>query len=263
MRCGGGWTVRVDAGVGAPHVQHHQGAWRAVAARHGRAELLEHRLHESAQRGVRRERGAQERGVRRKVARVKLEESPQLKHSARSEAGLDVLEAGARARRRAVGSDRRGVDLRAAAPERAATQRRATRPDQRRQRLSGLDPHLPAGVREHDAVRQDDALTRRRQRRQRLRRLCRTHEHVCSDPAGSAEAEAPQLSVGDGEGVLEHLVAELAELVQAGNIQLCCRRRFPLCRRHRERTAGVDVGKFWPRAVMAKRKFGEFSFVTR
>ena len=198
--------------------------------------------------------------MRRKVARVKLEESPQLKHAARREAGLDVLNAGARARRRAVGSDRCGVDLRAAAPERAATQRRATRPDQRRQRLSGLDPHLPAGVREHDAVRQDDALTRRRQRRQRLRRLCRTHEHVCSDPAWSAEAEAPQLGVGDGEGVLEDLVAELAELVQAGNVQLCCRRRFPLCRRHRERKAGVDAGKFWPRAVMAKRKFGKFGW---
>ena len=108
--------MRVDAGVCAPHVQDHEGARRAVTARHGGAKLLERRLNESAQRGVRRERGAQERGVRRKVARVKLEEAPQLKHAARREAALDVLEAGARARRRAVGSDRRGVDLRAAAP---------------------------------------------------------------------------------------------------------------------------------------------------
>ena len=220
--------------VRAPHMQNHQGARRAVAARHGCAKLLERRLHESAQRGVRRKRGAQERGVRRKVARVKLEEAPQLKHAARSEAALDVLEAGTRARRRAAGSDRGGVDLRAAAPERAATERRTTSPDQRRQRLSRLDPYFPAGVREHHAVRQDDAFTLRRQRRQRLRRLCRAHECVCSDPAWSAQEEAPQLGVRDGEGVLEHLVTELAELVQAGNVQLCCRCRFPFCRRHRE-----------------------------
>ena len=47
--------------VRAPHMQNHQGARRAVAARPGCAKLLERRLHESAQRGVRRKRGAQER----------------------------------------------------------------------------------------------------------------------------------------------------------------------------------------------------------
>ena len=84
-------------------------------------------MHESAQRGVRRECGAQEGGVRREVARLELEEAPKLEHAARCEAALDVLEPGARASRRAVGSDRRGVHLRAPAPERAAAQRCAKR----------------------------------------------------------------------------------------------------------------------------------------